>query len=162
MIKKKISKLSKSEKIQQFLIKHNIPQVYLSKSREMVTKSFLIGLFVALLPIPMQMLVIVILMKFYKFNLPVAIVLCWVTNPITMPFIYYIEYVVGAFLLNIEIETIQMSLEWFNNNFKDIFIPLYFGSFVIATVVSVAVYFSINFLWIYFVKRSKKKHYTKR
>jgi len=162
MIKKKIKHLSKSEKIQQFLTKYNIPQIYLSKSREMITKSFLIGLFVALIPIPMQMLVIILLMKLYKFNVPVAIVLCWVTNPITMPFIYYIEYIVGGYILNIELEPMQISIEWFNNHFQDIFIPLYFGAFVVASVVSVSFYFLINFLLIYFVKKSKKIHYTKR
>jgi len=161
-MRKKIKKLSNSEKIQQFLIKYNIPQVYLSTNREMVSKSFLIGLFLAFLPIPMQMLAVLLLMKFLKFNVPVAIALCWVSNPITMPFIFYIEYIVGAFLLNLEIESMQISIEWFNSNFQDIFIPLYFGAFVVATIVSVSFYFLINTLWIYFVKKSKKVHYTKR
>ena len=161
-MRKKIKKLSNSDKIQKFLIKYNIPQVYLSTNRELVSKSFFIGLFVALLPIPMQMLVVILLMRFFKFNVPVAIALCWISNPLTMPFIFYIEYIVGGFLLNIEIDTIQMSVEWFNNNFQDIFIPLYFGAFVIASLVSTAIYFLINFLWIYFVRKNKKKHYTKR
>ena len=161
-MRKKIKKLSNSEKIQQFLIKYNIPQVYLSTNREMVSKSFLIGLFLAFLPIPMQMLAVLLLMKFLKFNVPVAIALCWVSNPITMPFIFYIEYIVGAFLLGLEIEAMQISIEWFNNNFQNIFIPLYFGAFVVATIVSVSFYFLINTLWIYFVKKSKKVHYTKR
>ena len=161
-MRKKIKKLSNSEKIQQFLIKYNIPQVYLSTNREMVSKSFLIGLFLAFLPIPMQMLAVLLLMKFLKFNVPVAIALCWVSNPITMPFIFYIEYIVGAFLLGLEIEAMQISIEWFNNNFHNIFIPLYFGAFVVATIVSVSFYFLINTLWIYFVKKSKKIHYTKR
>lgn len=162
MIKKKIKKLSNNQKIQKFLLKYNISQIYLSKSRDMVTNAFLIGIFVALIPIPMQMLVIVLSMKFYKFNLPVAIALCWITNPFTMPFVYYIEYVIGSFFLNIDIGTIQMSVEWFQNNFKDIFIPLYLGAFILASTVSVSIYFSINLLWIYFVKKSKKVHYTKR
>jgi len=162
MIKKKIKKLSNNKKTQKFLSKYNIPQAYLSNNRDMVTRAFLLGLFVALIPIPMQMLVIVLLMKFYRFNLPVAIALCWVTNPLTMPFIYYAEYITGSFLLQIEIGTIEMSLQWFNDNFKDIFIPLYFGSFVLATTISTSVYFLVNFLWIYFVKKNQKIHYTKR
>ncbi|MDC0932806.1 DUF2062 domain-containing protein [Arcobacteraceae bacterium] len=161
-MRKKIKKLSNSDKIQQFLIKYNIPQVYLSTNRELVSKAFLIGLFVAFIPIPMQMLVVILLMRFFKFNVPVAIALCWVSNPITMPFIFYVEYVVGAFLLNIEIDTIQMSVEWFNHNFQDIFIPLYFGAFIVSSILSTAIYFFINFLWIYLVRKNKKKHYSKR
>ena len=137
MIRNKIKKLSNSQKIQAFLVKYNIPQVYLSKSREMVTNAFLIGLFVALIPIPMQMLVIVLSMKFYKFNLPVAIALCWITNPLTMPFVYYIEYSIGSFILNSDIATMKMTIEWFQNNLKDIFIPLYLGAFILASFVSV-------------------------
>ena len=162
MIKKKIQKLSKSERIQQFLTKYNIPKMYLSNSRDMVSKGVLIGLFIALIPMPMQMLFVILTMKFLKFNLPVAILLCWITNPFTMPFIYYIEYIIGSFLLNIDMVTIQMTLEWFNQNFQNIFIPLYFGAFVLATCVSITMYFLINVLWIFFVKKSKKIHYTKR
>ena len=162
MIRNKIKKLSNSQKIQAFLVKYNIPQVYLSKSREMVTNAFLIGLFVALIPIPMQMLVIVLAMKFYKFNLPVAIALCWITNPLTMPFVYYIEYSIGSFILNSDIATMKMTIEWFQNNLKDIFIPLYLGAFILASFVSVSIYFLVNIFWIYMVKKNKKIHYTKR
>jgi len=161
-MRKKIKKLSNNDKIQRFLIKYNIPTVYLSTNREMVSKAFLIGLFLAFLPIPMQMLVVILIMKFFKFNVPVALTLCWVSNPITMPFIFYIEYVIGSFILNMEIENIQMSIEWFNNNFQDIFIPLYSGSLIVASIVSVSTYFLINFLWIRFVKKNKKIHYKKR
>jgi len=162
MIRNKIKKLSNSQKIQAFLVKYNIPQVYLSKSREMVTNAFLIGLFVTLIPIPMQMLVIVLSMKFYKFNLPVAIALCWITNPLTMPFVYYIEYSIGSFILNSDIATMKMTIEWFQNNLKDIFIPLYLGAFILASFVSVSIYFLVNIFWIYMVKKNKKIHYTKR
>lgn len=161
-MRKKIKKISSSNKIQKFLDKYNIPKVYLSTNREMVSKSFLIGLFLAFLPIPLQMLAVILMMKFFKFNVPVAIALCWISNPLTMPFIFYVEYIVGGFLLNIEIETIHISVEWFNNNFQDIFIPLYFGALIVASVVSTIVYFSINFLWIHLVKKNKKLHYKKR
>ena len=161
-MRKKIKKISNRDKIQKFLIKYNIPPVSLSTNREMVSKSVLIGVFLAFLPIPLQMLVVIVLMRFLKFNVPVAIALCWISNPLTMPFIFYIEYLVGGFLLNIEIETIQISVEWFNNNFQDIFIPLYFGALVVASFVSISFYFLINYLWIHFVKKNKKIHYKKR
>lgn len=128
----------------------------------MVTKALLIGLFVALLPIPLQMVVVVVMMKFFRFNVPLAILLCWVTNPITMPFIYYVEYLIGSFVLNTDIMTIQMSVEWFNDNFKSIFTQLYLGAFILATVVSSASYLITNYLWIYIVNKNKKLHYTER
>ena len=162
MIKKKIKKLSKSQKIKDFIIKYKIPEEYLSTNRTMVTKGFLIGLFIAFIPIPMQMLLVIITMRFFKFNLPIAIVLCWITNPMTMPFIYYIEYIIGSFILNIDIVSVQISVEWFNNNFSDIFIPLYTGALVLATSISVFVYITSNYFWIYLVNKNKKIHYKKR
>ncbi len=128
----------------------------------MVTKAFLIGLFIALIPMPMQMLLVVIMMNFLKFNLPLAVILCWITNPFTMPFIFYIEYIIGSFILNIEMVNVEMSIEWFNNNFTNIFIPLYVGAFLFASITSILVYFIVNYLWIYFVNKNKKLHYKER
>lgn len=161
-MKKKIKKLTKTKKSQDFISKYNIPYEYISVNRTMVTKALLIGLFIALLPIPMQMLLVIVMMKFFRFNVPLAILLCWVTNPITMPFIYYIEYITGSFILNTEILSIQMSLEWFNENFANIFIQVFIGAVFIGAIVSSVSYLVVNYLWIYFVNRDKKTHYTQR
>lgn len=162
MIKKKLKKLTKSQKIKDFISKHNIPSDYLSINRTMVTKAFLLGLFIALIPIPMQMLIVVIMMKFFRFNLPIAVALCWITNPFTMPFIYYIEYITGSFILNTDPLSVKMTVEWFSDNLANIFLPLYVGAFFYATIISTIVYFLINYLWIYFINKNKKLHYKKR
>ena len=162
MIKKKIKKLTKSQRVKEFISKHKIPHEYLSVNRTMVTKAFLIGLFIAFIPMPMQMLLVVIMMRFFKFNLPLAVALCWITNPFTMPFIYYLEYVTGSFILDIDTVAVEITVEWFNNNFANIFIPLYVGALLLASVISISVYFLINYLWIYFVNKSKKLHYKER
>jgi len=162
VMKKKIKKITNTEKLQSFITKYNISSEYIAVNRTMVTKAMFIGLFVALLPIPMQMLVVIILMKFVTFNVPLAILLCWITNPITMPFIYYAEYIIGSYLLYTDTFALKMSLEWFNNNFTSIFMQLYVGAFVLASVVSSVVYFIVNYLWIHLVYKNKKLHYTER
>ena len=162
MIKKKIKKLSKSKSIKEFISKHKIPHEFLSANRAMVVKAFFIGLFIAFIPMPMQMLAVIVMMRFFKFNLPLAITLCWITNPFTMPFIYYIEYIVGSFILNIDTVVVQISVDWFSNNFTDIFIPLYVGALTVASFISTLVSFLINYLWIFLVKKSKKLHYKER
>ncbi|MCK5111249.1 MAG: DUF2062 domain-containing protein [Arcobacteraceae bacterium] len=162
MIKKRIKKLTKNHKLKEFIYKYKIPHEYLSVNRTMVTKSFLIGLFIALIPMPMQMLFVVVMMKFFKFNLPLAVALCWITNPFTMPFIYYIEYITGSFILNTDTLVVEMTADWFSNNFSNIFTPLYVGAFFYATIISTVVYFLINYLWIYFVNKNKKLHYKER
>jgi uncharacterized protein (DUF2062 family) len=161
-MKKSIKELMKLEKLQDAISKYNIPYEYISVNRSMVTKALLIGLFIALLPIPMQMLIVLVLMRFFTFNVPLAILLCWITNPITMPFVYYIEYTIGSYILNTDILAMEMSIEWFNNNFTSIFIQLYVGAFLLASLVSTGVYFLVNYLWIHLVYKNKKLHYKER
>lgn len=161
-MKKTIKKITRLEKIQYYIKKYNIPYEYISVNKSMVTKAIFIGLVIALLPLPMQMLIILFLMKFFTFNVPLALLLCWITNPVTIPFIYYYEYIIGSYILQSEIAEIEMTIEWFNTNFSDIFIPLYLGSFVVALSVASLSYFFVNYIWIYNVYKNKKKHYTKR
>lgn len=161
-MKKKFKELINIKKLDDLIAKYNISYEYIAVNRAMVTKALLIGLFIALLPIPMQMLVVLLCMKFFTFNVPLGILLCWITNPITMPFIYYIEYLVGSFILNTEMLAIEMSLEWFNDNFTNIFLQLYLGAFILASLISTVVYLLVNYLWIHLVYKNKKIHYTQR
>ena len=161
-MKKKIKKLTKTKKLNDFINKYNISYKYIAVNRTMVTKALFIGLFIALLPLPMQMLIVLVMMRFFVFNVPLAVLACWITNPITMPFIYYAEYVLGSFVLNTDIIAMQMSMEWFNNNFTSIFMQLYVGAIFLASTVSTAVYFLVDYLWIYFVHKNKKLHYKQR
>jgi len=161
-MKKRIKRLTKTEKLQKIIAKYNISYEYIAVNRTMVTRALFIGLFIALIPMPMQMLVVILMMRFFKFNVPLAVLLCWITNPITMPFIFYIEYVVGSYILNTDIVAMEMTTEWFNNNFATIFIQLYAGAFLLATSISGSLYFITNYLWIHFVNKNRKLHYTKR
>jgi Uncharacterized protein conserved in bacteria len=68
-------------------------------TRRSVSTAIGVGLFLAMLPMPGQMPVAVILALRYRFNLPVALAAVFVTNPLTMAAIYLFAYEVGAFLL---------------------------------------------------------------
>ncbi len=66
-----------------------------------------IGLFWSLTPlIGIQMylgLITWILLRIVgiRFYMPIAIAMIWITNPVTLPFFYYVFYVTGAFAYNI-------------------------------------------------------------
>ena len=80
----------------------------------------------------------------------------WLSNPLTMPFMYYMEYQTGNFLLaKEELENIELTLNWFSNNWDSIIIPLYVGTIPYSILVSALVYYIVNKLWILSVRKEK-------
>ena len=86
-----------------------------------------------------------------KANLPLSIILVWITNPFTMPIIFYIEYYIGCIILKIEPITFSnFSLE---GGLGDIALALYTGGFLTAIILSASCYFFLNIFWVYIVKK---------
>ena len=155
---RKIAKKSKSNtKIDELITKYKIPRAYLSINRKSVTKALAIGLFIAMIPMPFQMAAVLLFIPFIKFNVPLAISLVWITNPFTMPFIYFIEYKTGSFLLMSDgIQNIAMTMSWFKTHFDDIVVPLYVGALVYSTLFATIAYFAVNLLWMRSVCKENK------
>ena len=162
MIRKTFKKVGKTKKFKSVLKKYNIPIEYLSVTRRMTAKAVSLGLFIALIPMPMQMLVVVLMMPLLRFNIPIALAICWISNPFTMPIIYYIEYITGSFILDIDISSVEMNVEWFSKNFDNIFIPLYLGAFIYSTIFALFSYFIINYFWKSSVDKNQKLHFKNR
>jgi len=160
MIRKVFKKNKRSTKIDKFLRNYNIPREHLSVNRKSITRAIFVGLFIGLIPMPFQMLVVVFAGIFVIFNVPLAISLVWLSNPITMPFMYYIEYKTGSFLLGYSTLNVELSVEWFQNHLSEIFLPLYVGTLFYSVTLSFLAYYSVNWLWIYSVNKQKqaKKH----
>lgn len=156
-------KTSGRGKIDTFLDKYNLPRAYFNINRKMVTRGVFVGLFWGFIPMPMQMLAVVATTPFIRFNVPISIAMVWLSNPFTMPPMYYIEYLTGNFILGHEnIKDIELTLEWFSANIGDIFIPLYVGTAFYSIVVSTLIYFVLNWLWIKSVKEEKSEKEEKR
>ncbi len=158
MVRKNLKRVSRSEKLKAIIKKYKVPPQYLSTNRKMVSKAVLIGLFIAFIPMPMQMLLVIGMMPFFKFNVPIALAMCWLSNPFTMPPMYYMEYKTGSFLLGSEALSVEMTLEWFGANIDNIFIDLYFGTLIYAVVGSLTGYWLVNHFWKSSVHRDKKLH----
>ncbi len=158
MVRKVFKKTSKSSKLDALIEKYHIPKEFLSINRKTVSRAVAIGAFVAVIPMPMQMLLIVFLLPIFRFNAPIGLFMVWLSNPLTMPFMYYIEYITGNILLmrNSALD-VEMSLEWFQQNMGNIVIPLYVGTFFYAILLSTFLYILINYLWIKSVHNEKKK-----
>ena len=160
MIRKifKNRKHNPDSKLGKILDKYHIPREYFSINRKSISRGVLVGLFWGFIPMPMQMLAVVLTTPFIKFNVPIAISMVWLSNPLTMPAMYYMEYLTGNLILGkAGIENIEISLEWFKSHIGDIFIPLYVGTAFYSIVVSYIIYLLINCLWIRSVKLEKHR-----
>ncbi len=118
-------------------------------NRRSVSGAVFIGLFCAYMPIPSQMVVAALLALATRVNLPLSVGLVWVTNPLTIPPMFYFSYRVGAYLLDMQLEadTIQLSFDWIWDNFGVIGYPLLFGSVICGMAAGVLGYTFTRLVW---------------
>jgi len=158
MIRKTLKSTTKSEKLKAFIKKAKIPPEYLATNRKMISRGVFLGIFIAFIPMPMQMAAVLLFIPLFRFNVPIALAMCWLSNPFTMPPMYYMEYLTGSFLLGIEPAPVELTLEWFSENIDAIFIPLYFGTALYSIFGSLLAYWGVNHFWKSSVHKAKKKH----
>lgn len=157
MIRNIFKKTNKSHKFKDYIEKYNISTEFMTVNRKMVSRAMLVGFFIAFIPMPLQMVAVVAVLPFFKFNALIGIAIVWITNPITMPMIYYIEYLTGNVLLMRDgIDGIKITLEWFTAHIDDIFIPLYTGALFYSTISAVFFYYLVNWLWIHSVRSERQ------
>jgi len=156
-LRKLFKKRATNKSINQFIEKYRIPKEYLSINRKAITRGVGLGLFIALIPMPFQMFAVLALTPFIRFNVPIGIAMVWLTNPITMPPLYYVEYQTGLYFLNQPpLPNIELTLDWFQNNIDAIVVPLYLGTFFYSVSVSLIAFLLINILWIRSIHEYKR------
>jgi len=118
-------------------------------NRRSAAGAVFIGLFCAFLPIPMQMIVAAALAIGARCNLPISVALVWITNPLTVPPIFYFAYRLGAWLLDMQItvDEIDLNFSWLWANLVTIGYPLVFGSLVCGWVSGVTGFVVTRVLW---------------
>ncbi len=118
-------------------------------NRYSIASSFFIGLFCCYLPLPGHTLFAALLALLFRTNLPVAITLIWISNPLTIPPMFLFSYSVGAWLLgNPETHfTIELSWEWIAAQGSAIWLPLLTGSLICGLVSGAVGYLTILYLW---------------
>ena len=76
---------------------------------------------------------------------------------------YYMEYQTGLYILGNEgLSNIELTLNWFSDNWDNILVPLYVGTIPYSTVVSLLIYFIINKLWINSIQKEKPHTFKRR
>lgn len=118
-------------------------------NRYAVALAFFIGFFAACIPLPSQMIIAALLAIWWRANLPISVALVWLTNPITMPPVLYIEYRVGAWILHRPPNALRFepSLEWLRGQIGHIWEPLVVGSLICGLVSGLLAGFLVRALW---------------
>ncbi|MCP5179646.1 MAG: DUF2062 domain-containing protein [Pseudomonadales bacterium] len=108
-----------------------------------------IGLFCAFLPIPFQMVPAAVLALLFRCNLPISVALVWITNPVTMPPMFYFAYRLGAWLLGHQtsVTSVHLTWEWLGSNLVNVGYPLLFGSLVCGWVLGVTAFVVVRVTW---------------
>jgi uncharacterized protein (DUF2062 family) len=133
-------------------------------NRHSVSVAFFWGLFIALLPIPGQMPVAAVAALIFRCNLPISVALVWITNPLTMPFFFFITYQVGRVILQSEPLLVQPELtwDWLANEFGHLWKPLLAGSVLTGLVFGTLGYFGMQLYWRWHVRHNWEKRKQKR
>ena len=119
-------------------------------NRHSASGGFAVGLFMAFVPFPFQMVFAAAAAIFFRVNLPISVALVWITNPITIPPMFFFAYMVGTWVIGAppEAEAFQFNLEWIENGgLSGIWLPLLVGSLICGTVSALAGYFLILWIW---------------
>ena len=133
-------------------------------NRTSTAMAFAIGLSCAMIPVPGQIFIAVLLAVRLKANLPLSVTLVFVTNPLTMPVIYYAAYKIGAQLLNTPIIDVEFAIswEWLRDSLGAIWAPFLLGCTVLGISVGAMGYLFISALWRWRVSRDWHRRRLRR
>ena len=133
-------------------------------NRHSVARAMAIGLFWAMIPMPMQMLAAAATAIPARANLPISVSLVWLTNPLTMPPVFYCSYMLGSWLMDTPAMHMpeEITLDWITGILVSHWQPLYLGSLVGGVLVALAGYLLTRLYWSWWVRRSWRKRQQRR
>lgn len=134
-------------------------------NRRSVSGAFSLGLFVAFVPLPFQMVIAALGAIVLRVNLPIAACLVWITNPVTMPALYYFAYKVGTIILQVPTQQIEFefSFSWLVDKMGVIWEPLLLGCLVLGILAALAGNLFVRIFWrIHVIKAWKARKLKKQ
>jgi len=108
-----------------------------------------IGLFWAMMPIPLQTVFAAATAIILRLNLPLSIIFVWATNPVTAAPVYYLAYKLGSILLDEPIQNIafEFSIYWMTDTLVHIWQPLVAGCLLLGVFSAAIGNVTIRVLW---------------
>jgi len=118
-------------------------------NRHSVAVAVAFGLFAAFVPIPGQTLLAVAGAIVFGCNLPIAVVVVFVSNPVTIPPLFFAAYKLGAWLLNEVPRALEfeLSLNWLLNSLSEVWQPFLLGCFAMGLLCALLGYVAVQVIW---------------
>lgn len=152
----------KQSRLMRWFARHFLDKTVWKPTRHSFAGGLAIGLFVNMLIIPGQMPLAALLAALFRVNIPIAIIACWVSNPVTMAPIAWWEIEFGNWLSHALHLGNPPPLDWKDlkqlleeaTGFKDFFVrlkpwaaSLYLGGSVAGVILGLAGYAVAFALW---------------
>jgi uncharacterized protein (DUF2062 family) len=118
-------------------------------NRRSVSGGVALGLFCALLPLPLQMLMAGGLAIWLRVNLPISVVLVWLTNPLTVAPVWYVSHRMGAWLLDLPPRNVnfELSMDHLLVTVQEVWKPLFLGSVVLGALLALLGFLLVRLAW---------------
>ena len=133
-------------------------------NRRSIAMAFAVGLFCAWIPTPTQMIIAAAGAIYFSANLPLSVGLVWITNPITMPPLFYAAYRVGLLAMGqpSNADDVEFSLSTMLSGLGDIWQPFLLGCLIMGIASSAVGYFGMKYYWEHHIAKKWKERKEKR
>lgn len=123
--------------------------VYWSLNRRNITRAFALGLFLALVPLPIHVLLAASLALALRLNIPAAVLGTFLTNPLTVVPVYMFAHWVGCQLLGVHERPLHFSLswDWLTTQLLPIWKPFLLGCAVVGLSTALVGYVVLGGIW---------------
>ena len=133
-------------------------------NRKHVAGGLGLGVTLAFVPLPIQMLLCVPLSIILRVNLPAALGAVWLSNPLTAAPIFFFAFRVGQWVTkrtdNWKVVDATFSITDLANLMESIWVPLFTGCAICGLAAGLTTYLLVNFFWrvqITYSRRRKQK-----
>jgi uncharacterized protein len=124
-------------------------------NRYSASMAFFVGLFVAFIPTPGQSFIAATLAVLLRCNLPLSVGLVFLTNPVTMPPLFYVAYKIGALIIDVPVAATEFELNtrWLRSSLGSMWRPFLMGCLICGLFFGSVGYVLVNQLWRWRVAR---------
>ncbi len=123
-----------------------------------------LGLFAAWIPLPVQMLLAGLAALVLRVNLPLSVIVVWISNPLTMGPMYWFAWRLGVFLLDVPHVPVafEPTFTWLTGELAKIWQPLGLGCLILGSISAGVGYGVVRLAWRYHVIRTLLQRRRKR